>query len=210
MLAHSLEKTLNELFQTAQSEGAEYIGVEDLLRGLINDAKCRELLVTLGANIEEIAGDLSAHIESQIPRTAEPPNIEFQPTLGFQRVLQRAVYHVQSSGEREVSGVHILVSLFSERESESARLLAEQGIKREDVLRELGNCDWDDDPENVSLTTGVTGRTVSSGHHIAVTSTSSIETRLSELEEKLDSAISEIRELSVILRQFTERPPPSK
>lgn len=209
MLAQSLEKILNDLFQNAGSQGAEFVGVEHLLRALLSDSECRDVLVASGAKIEMVENALDDHIASETPRVAARPNDHVQPTLGFQRTLQRAVFHVQASGRKEVSSINVLVSLFSERESVAVRILAEQGIERKDLLRQLGETGWDDVRANVSVTPGLAGHSVSIGALRVMTSQSDIEKRLDALEAKLDTAISEVRDLSAKLVRLIERLPPN-
>jgi ATP-dependent Clp protease ATP-binding subunit ClpA len=202
MLAQSLENILNDLFQKARSEGAELVGVEQLLRALLSDSKCRDVFVALGAKIEKIEDALDDHIASQIPKVAARPNDHVQPTLEFQRTLQRAVFHVQASGRKEVGCIHILVALFNERESIAVRILTEQGIERKDLLRQFGENGWDNIPANDSATPGLAGHTVSTSVLTVRTFQSDVEKRLDALEAKLDTAISEIRDLSAKLMRL--------
>jgi ATP-dependent Clp protease ATP-binding subunit ClpA len=202
MLSRSLEKLLNDLFQQARSERADFVTVERLLRALLSDSKCRDVLAASGAEVEKVEHALDDYI-AQIPSVAAGSRNDVQPTLGFQRTLQRAVFHIQASGRKTVGCLDVLVSLFSARESMAVRILAEQGIEREHLLRQLGETGWDDAPVDVSTTSGLVEHTVSAGASV-VRSQSSIEKRLDALEAKLDEAISEIRDLSAKLMKLIE------
>ena len=124
MLNKDLEKTLNEAFKLARDERHEFMTVEHLLLALLDNSSAHEALSSCGADVELMRKEISAFISQTtplIPRDDE--DRETQPTLGFQRVLQRAVFHVQSSGNTEVSGANVLVAIFSEQESQAAYFL---------------------------------------------------------------------------------------
>ncbi|MCB1686820.1 MAG: hypothetical protein KDI31_20120, partial [Pseudomonadales bacterium] len=120
MLSKDLEVTLNEAFRTAKTKRHEFMTVEHLLLSLLDNAVAVDVLEKIGADIEKLRKDLSDHIDSTTPLIpAGDADRETQPTLGFQRVLQRAVFHVQSSGRKEVTGASVLVAIFSEQESQA-------------------------------------------------------------------------------------------
>jgi ATP-dependent Clp protease ATP-binding subunit ClpA len=206
MLSPFLEESLNSLFQKARSEGAEFIATEDLLRALLGDTRCRELLVDLGANAEGLESKLDAIIESRIPvESARPKDV--QPTLGFQRTLQRASFHVQSSRKKDVGHMDILVALFSERDSAAVRLLSEQGITLVDVAGKLGMRDSYDFDKNVVGNAVQSKWYRSSAAAFTSPSGTPIDRRFDNLEKKLDTAIGEIRKVSEDLKQLMKRPP---
>ena len=114
MLSKDLEVTLNEAFRTAKSKRHEFMTVEHLLLSLLDNNVALDVLEKVGADVERLRKELSEHIDATTPLIpAGDSDRETQPTLGFQRVLQRAVFHVQSSGRKEVSGGNVLVAIFS-------------------------------------------------------------------------------------------------
>ncbi|MBW8185959.1 ATP-dependent Clp protease ATP-binding subunit ClpA [Shewanella nanhaiensis] len=135
MLNKDLEVTLNLAFQQARDARHEYMTVEHLLLALIDNPAAQEALVACGANLDKLREDVSNFIQQTTPIIADPEDErETQPTLGFQRVLQRAVFHVQSSGRNEVTGANVLVAIFSEQESQAVYLLRNGEVTRLDVV----------------------------------------------------------------------------
>ncbi|ABV36497.1 ATP-dependent Clp protease, ATP-binding subunit ClpA [Shewanella sediminis HAW-EB3] len=135
MLNKDLEVTLNLAFQQARDARHEYMTVEHLLLALIDNPAAQEALVACGANLDKLREDVSGFIQQTTPIIADPEDDrETQPTLGFQRVLQRAVFHVQSSGRNEVTGANVLVAIFSEQESQAVYLLRNGEVTRLDVV----------------------------------------------------------------------------
>ena len=115
MLSKDLEESLNIAFKQARKKGHEFMTVEHLLLALLNNQVALNVLENVGADIEKLRVDLDEFIASTTPKNQnemEDSQQETSPTLGFQRVLQRAVFHVQSSGRKEVTGANILVAIF--------------------------------------------------------------------------------------------------
>lgn len=140
MLNKDLEVTLNLAFQQAREARHEYMTVEHLLLALIDNPSAQEALVACGANLEKLRDDVASFIHQTTPILPEMEDgRETQPTLGFQRVLQRAVFHVQSSGRQEVSGANVLVAIFSEQESQAVYLLRHSDITRLDVVNYISH-----------------------------------------------------------------------
>ena len=139
MLSSELEFCLNEAFQRARDRRHEFMTVEHLLLALIDIPRVYEILKTCDANIEELRLKLIEFIDEATPLTAPDEDVEVQPTLGFQRVLQRAVFHVQSSGRKEVSGSNVLVAIFSEKQSQAVYFLSDQDITRLDVVNYISH-----------------------------------------------------------------------
>jgi len=139
MLSQELEVCLNEAFQQARESRHEFMTVEHLLLALIDAPGVGELLAACGANVSSMAEDLEAFIDESTPRLAAGSEQDVSPTLGFQRVLQRAVYHVQSSGKPEVSGVNVLVAIFGEKQSQAVYLLGLQDVSRLDVVNYISH-----------------------------------------------------------------------
>jgi ATP-dependent Clp protease ATP-binding subunit ClpA len=135
MLNRDLESTLNTAFKEARAKHHEFMTVEHLLLALISNEAAKEVLIACGAELDRLAKDLQDFVDSTTPLLPEDEmERETQPTLGFQRVLQRAVFHVQSSGKSEVTGANVLVAIFSEQESQAVYFLKQQNIARIDVV----------------------------------------------------------------------------
>ncbi len=135
MLSKDLEQTLNEAFRGARAKRHEFMTVEHLLLALLDNNDAIRVLKACGADIGALRGDLVEFVDATTPLIPEEEEErETQPTLGFQRVLQRAVFHVQSSGKSEVTGANVLVAIFSEQESQAVYFLKTQAIARLDVV----------------------------------------------------------------------------
>jgi ATP-dependent Clp protease ATP-binding subunit ClpA len=135
VLSSELEFCLNQAFREARNQRHEYLTVEHLLLALIDTPRVREVLEGCGADLRRLTESLKQHIDSKTPVLASSDEREVQPTLGFQRVLQRAVFHVQSSGKQEVGVVNVLVAIFSEKQSHAVFLLAQQQVTRLEVVQ---------------------------------------------------------------------------
>ncbi len=135
MLNRELEVTLNLAFKDARAKRHEFMTVEHLLLALLDNEAAANVLRACAANMDKLRRDLQEFIDSTTPLIpVHEEDRETQPTLGFQRVLQRAVFHVQSSGKREVTGANVLVAIFSEQESQAVFLLKQQSVARIDVV----------------------------------------------------------------------------
>ena len=134
MLSSELEFCLNEAFQRARENRHEFMTVEHLLLALLDIPKVHEILKACDGNIPELRRQLTEFIDEQTPLVPEDAEAEVQPTLGFQRVLQRAVFHVQSSGKKEVTSANVLVAIFSEKQSQAVYYLNLQDVTRLDVV----------------------------------------------------------------------------
>lgn len=134
MLSSELEYCLNEAFQQARSSRHEFMTVEHLLLAILDIPSVAEILKACGADLERLRRELEEFIEQSTPRLKGDGDQDVQPTLGFQRVLQRAVFHVQSSGKKEVKGENVLVAIFGEKQSHAAYLLGLQEVTRLDVV----------------------------------------------------------------------------
>ena len=135
MLSKDLEQTLNEAFRGARTKRHEFMTVEHLLLALLDNNDAIRVLKACGADIGGLRGDLVEFVDATTPLIpADEEDRDTQPTLGFQRVLQRAVFHVQSSGKSEVTGANVLVAIFSEQESQAVFFLKTQSVARLDVV----------------------------------------------------------------------------
>ncbi|HUH37884.1 MAG TPA: AAA family ATPase, partial [Spongiibacteraceae bacterium] len=135
MLSKDLESTLNQAFKGARVKRHEFMTVEHLLLALLDNEVALRVLRACGADIGKLRNDLTEFVDSTTPLIPDDDlGRETQPTLGFQRVLQRAVFHVQSSGKKEVTGANVLVAIFSEQESQAVYFLKQQSVARLDVV----------------------------------------------------------------------------
>ncbi len=140
MLNRELEQTLNEAFKEARSKRHEFMTVEHLLLALLDNDAAGKVLEACGADMTKLRKDLQEFVDSTTPLIPDADaERETQPTLGFQRVLQRAVFHVQSSGKSEVTGANVLVAIFSEQESQAVYFLKQQNIARIDVVNYISH-----------------------------------------------------------------------
>ena len=140
MLSKDLEMALNTAFNEARTKRHEYMTVEHLLMALLDNDSALDVLRACGVDLDQLKGELDDFIATTTPLIADD-NIDgdTQPTLGFQRVLQRAVFHVQSSGKKEVTGANVLVAIFSEQESQAVYLLKQQNVSRIDVVNYIAH-----------------------------------------------------------------------
>jgi len=134
MLSKELEFTLNAAFKEAREKRHEFMTVEHLLLALLDNPAAAEVLRACSSDLDELRKELTHFIEETTPLLGGEDVRETQPTLGFQRVLQRAVFHVQSSGKKEVTGANVLVAIFSEQESQAVYFLNKQNVTRLDVV----------------------------------------------------------------------------
>ncbi len=139
MLSRDLEVTLNSAFKRARELRHEYMTVEHLLLGLLDNASAVQVLNACGADLSKLREELEQFVTQTTPALPEDSERDTQPTLGFQRVLQRAVFHVQSSGKQEVTGANVLVAIFSEQESQAVYFLKQQEIARIDVVNYISH-----------------------------------------------------------------------
>jgi len=134
VLSQELEFCLNDAFAGAREARHEFMTVEHLLLAIVDTPKVREVLKSCGADTAKLKTELKQFIDQTTPRLPAGEDRDVQPTLGFQRVLQRAVFHVQSSGKKEVTVANVLVAIFSEKQSHAAYLLSMQDVSRLDVV----------------------------------------------------------------------------
>ncbi|HVV68068.1 MAG TPA: ATP-dependent Clp protease ATP-binding subunit ClpA [Gammaproteobacteria bacterium] len=133
MFSKSLEMTLNFAFAKAKEKRHEFMTVEHLLLALLENQEAAEVLIACGANLQRIRTGLDIFIEETTPHVPAHKVLNVQPTLGFQRVLQRAVFQAQSTGKVEVTGANVLAAIFGEQESQAAYFLNQENINRSDI-----------------------------------------------------------------------------
>ena len=134
MIAQELEVSLHMAFMDARQKRHELITVEHLLLAMLDNPSASEVLNSCGANLDKLREDIVGHIEEHTPKVSGKDDVDTQPTLGFQRVIQRAMLHVQSSGKKEVTGANVLVAIFGEKDSHAVYFLHQQGVARLDVV----------------------------------------------------------------------------
>ncbi len=134
MIAQELEVSLHMAFMDARQKRHELITVEHLLLAMIDNPTAAEVLRACGAKLDELRTELNKYIEEHTPTVTGLEDVDTQPTLGFQRVIQRAMLHVQSSGKKEVTGANVLVAIFGEKDSHAVFFLGQQGVTRLDVV----------------------------------------------------------------------------
>ena len=139
MFSKDLEYSIGQCYKRAREARDEYMTVEHLLLALLDNPSAESVLKACGADFQRLRTDLEQAIASSVSRLAEDDGRDTQPTLGFQRVLQRAVYHVQSSGKKEVSGANVLVAIFGEKDSHAVYFLNQQDVSRLDVVNYLSH-----------------------------------------------------------------------
>ncbi|MCT8343937.1 MULTISPECIES: ATP-dependent Clp protease ATP-binding subunit ClpA [Photorhabdus] len=154
MLNQELELSLNIAFAKARDNRHEFMTVEHLLLALLSNSSAREALEACKVNLAQLRKELENFISQTTPLLPENDERETQPTLSFQRVLQRAVFHVQSSGRSEVSGANVLVAVFSEQESQAAYLLRKHDVSRLDVVNFISHGTQKEDSESDHQETG--------------------------------------------------------
>ncbi len=134
MIAQELEVSLHMAFVEARQKRHEFITVEHLLLALLDNPSAAEALRACGANLDQLRHDLTDFVTEHTPTVSGDADIDTQPTLGFQRVIQRAILHVQSSGKKEVNGANVLVAIFGEKDSHAVYFLQKQSVSRLDVV----------------------------------------------------------------------------
>ncbi|GAB3725775.1 ATP-dependent Clp protease ATP-binding subunit ClpA [Luteimonas pelagia] len=134
MFSKDLEYTIGQCYKRAREARHEYMTVEHLLLALLDNPSAESVLKACGVDFQRLRSELEQAIGNSVTRLSEDDGRDTQPTLGFQRVLQRAVYHVQSSGRKEVSGANVLVAIFGEKDSHAVYYLNQQDVSRLDVV----------------------------------------------------------------------------
>ena len=139
MIAQELEVSLHMAFMDARQKRHELITVEHLLLAMIDNPTAADVLRACGANLDNLRSELNHYIEEHTPMMGGDEEVDTQPTLGFQRVIQRAILHVQSSGKKEVTGANVLVAIYGEKDSHAVFFLHQQGVTRLDVVNYISH-----------------------------------------------------------------------
>ena len=139
MLSQELEFSLNAAFQDAREKRHEYITVEHLLVALLDNPSAIRVIRACGGSIDDLRRNLTTFLRENVPSLPADSESDTQPTLGFQRVIQRAVLHVQGVGKKEVTGANVLVAIFGEKDSHAVYFLHKQNISRFDVVNYISH-----------------------------------------------------------------------
>ncbi len=139
MIAQELEVSLHMAFMDARQKRHELITVEHLLVAMVDNPTAADVLRACGANLDNLRSELNHYIEEHTPMVGGEEEVDTQPTLGFQRVIQRAILHVQSSGKKEVTGANVLVAIYGEKDSHAVFFLQQQGVTRLDVVNYISH-----------------------------------------------------------------------
>ncbi|NBD19880.1 ATP-dependent Clp protease ATP-binding subunit ClpA [Aquabacterium fontiphilum] len=159
MIAQELEVSLHMAFVEARQQRHEFITVEHLLLALIDNPSASEVLKACAANLDELRKNLDQFVRDNTPTVGGTDEVDTQPTLGFQRVIQRAIMHVQSSsgGKKEVTGANVLVAIFGEKDSHAVYYLHQQGVTRLDVVNYIAHGIRKVDPPESAKSAGAEG-----------------------------------------------------
>src|SRR6056297_1222880 len=134
MFSKDLELSISQAYHTARSKRHEFLTVEHLLLALLDNPSAREVLDACGVDLTVLGRELGQILDETIPVLSAGDQRDTQPTVGFQRVLQRALYHVQSAERKEVLGANVLVAMFGEKDSHAVYLMGKQDLARLDVV----------------------------------------------------------------------------
>ncbi|HEY0893884.1 MAG TPA: Clp protease N-terminal domain-containing protein, partial [Cellvibrio sp.] len=166
MIAQELEVSLHMAFMDARQKRHELITVEHLLLAMLDNPTAAEVLRACGAKFDTLLSELTQYIEEHTPTVAGSDEVDTQPTLGFQRVIQRAMLHVQSSGKKEVTGANVLVAIYGEKDSHAVFFLHQQGVTRLDVVNFISHGVakiQESEPKSSSTEQETEGESVSTG-----------------------------------------------
>ena len=206
MLSRELEVTLNLAFKDARHKRHELMSVEHLLLSLLDNTSAVSVLGACGADIEKLRAELEEFLDTTTPLIPQNENeLETQPTLGFQRVLQRSVFHVQSSGKKEVDGANVLVAIFSEQESHAVFLLKQQDVNRIDIVNFIAHGVGKEDEESETQ-----GEGISEGGEEGEKQASALESYATNLNEQarkglIDPLIGRSSEVERVIQTLSRR-----
>ena len=206
MLSRELEVTLNLAFKDARQKRHELMSVEHLLLSLLDNTSAVSVLGACGADIEKLRAELEEFLEATTPLIPQNENDrETQPTLGFQRVLQRSVFHVQSSGKKEVDGANVLVAIFSEQESHAVFLLKQQDVNRIDIVNFIAHGVGKEGEESETP-----GEGISEGEEAGEKQASALESYATNLNEQarkglIDPLIGRSSEVERVIQTLSRR-----
>ncbi|HET6632182.1 MAG TPA: ATP-dependent Clp protease ATP-binding subunit ClpA [Rhodanobacteraceae bacterium] len=207
MFSKDLEATIGQCYKSAREQRHEFMTVEHLLLALLENSSASAVLRACGADLDHLANDLRAIIAETVPMLASDDERDTQPTLGFQRVLQRAVYHVQSSGRKEVTGANVLVAIFGEKDSHALYFLHQQEIMRLDVVNFVSHGITKTAPEPNAPAAGEAGREGEDGVDLKGNPLAEYASNLNELarQDKIDPLIGRVHEVERTIQVLCRR-----
>ena len=204
MIAQELEVSLHMAFVEARQKRHEFITVEHLLLSLIDNPSASDALRACGAKPDALRKDLGNFIDEHTPTVSGEDDIDTQPTLGFQRVIQRAILHVQSSGKKEVNGANVLIAIYGEKDSHAVYFLQKQGVTRLDIVNYISH-GISKVPQQKAPTEGETPEGESAEKEAGPLEQYTINLNALALQGKIDPLIGRDKELERVIQTLCRR-----
>ncbi|HXU93754.1 MAG TPA: ATP-dependent Clp protease ATP-binding subunit ClpA [Gallionella sp.] len=205
MIAQELEVSLHLAFVEARQKRHEFITVEHLLLAMLDNASAAQVLRACSVNIDELRDVLTAFVDSHTPTVPGEGEVDTQPTVGFQRVIQRAILHVQSTNKKEVSGANILAALFGEKDSHAVHFLTERGLNRLDVVNYISHGIAKNEAASTSQAQGETENEQQAGPDEGVLKSYTQDLNAQALAGKIDPLIGRDLELERVIQTLCRR-----
>jgi ATP-dependent Clp protease ATP-binding subunit ClpA len=207
MIAQELEVSLHMAFMEARQKRHEFITVEHLLLAMLDNPSAAEVLRACAANTDDLRQKLGDFVDRHTPKVTGEGDVDTQPTLGFQRVIQRAILHVQSSGKKEVNGANVLVAIFGEKDSHALHFLTQQGITRLDVVNFISHGITKTTPESTPAGRGESSSQEQESDNAAASALDSYTTNLNTqaLGGRIDPLIGRDSELERVIQTLCRR-----
>lgn len=205
MIAPDLEVSLHMAFVESRQKRYEFITVEHLLLSMLDNTSAAEVLQACLVNIEDLRAALLDHIERHTPVIKGTDEVDTQPTLGFQRVIQRAILHVQSSGKKEVTGANVLVSIFGEKDSHAAYFLQQRGVTRLDVVNYISHNIRKVSQESTAAKTSNEGDTESESNSGGLLENYTVNLNHLALMNKIDPLVGREKEIERVIQTLCRR-----
>ena len=202
MIAQELEVSLHLAFVAARQKRHEFITVEHLLLAMLDNSTAAQILRACKVDIEELRGVIGEFIDNHTPTTPGSGEADTQPTVGFQRVIQRAILHVQSANKKEVSGANILAALFGEKDSHAVHFLTERGVSRLDVINLLVS---GDSPEEQTAPSAIPQKTAQPASDDSALKSYTLDLNAQALAGKIDPLIGRDLELERVIQTLCRR-----
>ena len=204
MIAQELEVSLHMVFVESRQKRHEFITVEHLLLAMLDNHTAAEVLRACSIDISDMRKSLVEHITEHTPAVGGSEEVDTQPTLGFQRVIQRAILHVQSSGKKEVTGANVLVAIFGEKDSHAVYFLHQQGVTRLDVVNYISH-GIDKVPQGDNAKTGNDGDTDQEESAGGALESYTVNLNMQALAGKIDPLIGRKKELDRVIQTLCRR-----
>ena len=205
MIAQELEVSLHLAFVEARQKRHEFITVEHLLLAMLDNASAAQVLRACNVDIEELRQTVTAFIDAHTPIVPGDGEVDTQPTVGFQRVIQRAILHVQSTNKKEVAGANILAALFGEKESHAVHFLTERGLNRLDVVNYISHGISKAEAGSTAQPQGETENEQQAGSEEGVLKSYTLDLNAQALAGKIDPLIGRETELERVIQTLCRR-----